>query len=45
MIHIRPDIANAVRIVARFQGDPKEYHFVAVKRILRYLKGASDYGI
>ena len=43
--HSRPDIANAVGIVARFQDDPKEYHYAVVKRIFRYLKGTSDYGI
>ena len=29
--HTRPNIENAVGIVARLQDDPKEYHFVAVK--------------
>jgi hypothetical protein len=33
----RPDIMLSVCICARFQSDPKEYHLVAVKRILRYL--------
>ena len=45
MTHTRPDIANAVGIVAGFQDDPKEYHYVAVKRIFEYLKGTYDYGI
>ena len=43
--HSRPDIANAIGIVARFQDDPKEYHYAAIKRILKYIKGTSDYGI
>ena len=43
--HSRLDIANAVGIVARFQADPKEYHYATIKRIFRYLKGTSDYGI
>ena len=43
--HTRQDIENAVGIVARFQADPKEYHFPIVKRILRYLKGESNYEI
>ena len=32
-------------IVAIFQDHPKEYHFTSVKRIFRYLKETSDYGI
>ena len=41
----KPNIDNNIGIVARFQVDPKEYHFVTLKRILRYLKGTFDYGI
>jgi hypothetical protein len=33
----RPDIMLSVCMCARFQGNPKECHLVAVKRILRYL--------
>jgi hypothetical protein len=33
----RPDIMLSVCMCARYQFDPKECHFVAVKRILRYL--------
>ena len=36
----RPDIAHAVGIVFKFNADPKEAHFTAVKRI--YLKGTID---
>ena len=45
LTHTRPDIENAVGIVARFQANPKEYNYAIVKRIFRYLKGTSDYGI
>ena len=45
MIHTRLDIENVVGIVDRFQDDPKEYHFAVVKRIFKYLKGISNYGI
>ena len=45
LTHSRLDIANLVGIVARFQADHNEYHYVAVKRIFKYLKGTSDYGI
>jgi hypothetical protein len=35
----RLDVMQAVGQVARFQETPKESHVLAVKRILRYLKG------
>ena len=40
--HTRPDIENVVGIVARFQVGPKEYLYVEVKRIFKYLGGTSD---
>ena len=40
-----PDVMQAIGLVARFQSSPKETHMVAVKRILRYLKGTVDYGL
>ena len=41
----RPDVMNVVCQVAQFQSSPKDSHFLAVKRILRYLKGTTDYGL
>ena len=41
----RPDIAFAVSNVARFCSSPSKEHWTAVKRILRYLKGTSNYGL
>jgi hypothetical protein len=41
----RPDVMQVVGLVARFQSAPKESHVVAVKRILRYLKGTMDFGL
>lgn len=41
----RPDIAFAVHQCARFSHDPKQSHAIAVKRILRYLKGTKDKGM
>ena len=41
----RPDIAYAVGSVARFCARPTQQHWVALKRILRYLKGTSNYGL
>ena len=36
---------QAVGQVARFQAAPKESHIIAIKRILRYLKGTTEYGL
>ena len=41
----RLDVMQAVRLVARFQANPKEEHVLAIKRILRYLKGTIEFGI
>ena len=41
----RPDIMYATCLCARFQADPRDIHHVAVKRILRYLKGTPNLGI
>jgi len=36
---------QVVCMVARFQDDPKETHVKVVKRIFKYLKSTSDYGL
>jgi Reverse transcriptase (RNA-dependent DNA polymerase). len=41
----RPDITFAVHQCARYSHNPKQSHAVAVKRILRYLKGTQDKGM
>ena len=45
VVHIRPDIALADDIVARFLANPRENHMMTIKRIMRYLKGTEDYGL
>ena len=45
MVATRPDIAFAVIQVAKFVNDPRKIHWTAVKRIFRYLRGTSEYGI
>jgi len=45
LVHIRPDIAFVVGYVSRFMKDPREDHWAAVKRLLRYIKGMVDQGI
>lgn len=44
-IRTRPDIASAVRAVAKFNDNPGKKHWTAVKRIFRYLKGTISHGI
>ncbi|OMO54668.1 Zinc finger, CCHC-type [Corchorus capsularis] len=41
----QPDIMFAVSMLSRFMHYPSELHYVAAKRILRYLKGTFDYGV
>ena len=41
----RPDIAAAVGMLSKFNARPSAAHWVAVKRILRYLRGTYDYGL
>ena len=45
LVHMRPDIAFTVGYVKRFMEDPREDHWAAVKRLLRYIKGTVDQGI
>eukprot|EP00253_Pinus_taeda_P016172 PITA_16172 len=38
-------IIKGVGQVEKFQAAPKESHIIAIKRILRYLKGTTEYGL
>ncbi|GKA38275.1 retrovirus-related pol polyprotein from transposon TNT 1-94 [Tanacetum coccineum] len=40
-----PDIMFSVCLCARFQEDPKTSHLEAVKRIFRYIKGTTHFGL
>lgn len=42
---IRPDIGTAVGILSRFCAAPTTKHLIAAKRVLRYLRGTSTYGL
>ena len=44
-VSTRPDIAFAVNSLARFNSNPPNDHWKALKRVLRYLKGTSNVGI
>ncbi|KAL4570763.1 hypothetical protein LXL04_026425 [Taraxacum kok-saghyz] len=41
----RPDITYAVQQICLYMHDPREPHFTALKRILRYVRGAADQGL
>ena len=41
----RPDAMQAIGLVARFQANPKEAHVLTIKRIFRYLKGTTKFGL
>lgn len=41
----RPDISYAVLQACLFMHDPRSSHFQLIKRIMRYLKGTSHYGL
>ena len=41
----RPDAMQVVGLVARFQANPKEAHVLEIKRIFKYLKGTTEFGL
>ena len=41
----RPDITYGVRLVSCYMATPKESHWLAAKRILRYIKGSLNLGL
>ena len=45
MVCTRLDIAHVVGVLSRFMSKPGKEHWTAVKRVFRYLRGTSDYGL
>src|SRR5690606_5271105 len=45
MVGTRPDICFVVGYLSRFNANPSEQHWQAVKRVMRYLKGTKNYAI
>ncbi|GKB40248.1 ribonuclease H-like domain-containing protein [Tanacetum coccineum] len=41
----RPDLSYAVQQLCLYMHDPREPHFHAMKRVLRYLRGTTDLGL
>ena len=44
-VYTRPDIAFAVGALSQFLNNPGNDHWIAAKRVLRYLKGTLDIGL
>jgi hypothetical protein len=42
---MRPDIAYATSILSQYLMDPSDDHWIAAKRVLRYLRGTKDFGL
>ncbi|XP_062103053.1 secreted RxLR effector protein 161-like [Humulus lupulus] len=45
MVSTGPDIAHTLSILTRFMSNPGMEHWNALKWLLRYLRGTSDYGL
>jgi len=41
----RPDLMASVAILAQYSGGPTMEHWTGIKRLLKYLKGTSNYGL
>jgi len=41
----RPDIAHVVELLSRIMSKPWKEHWATVKRVFKYLRGTSDYGL
>ena len=45
LIASRPDISYSVGVCARYQANPKESHMIALKRIIKYVKTTTNFGV
>ena len=45
LTNMRPDICFAVSTLSQFLTDPRNFHLIVAKHILRYLNGIVDYGL
>lgn len=41
----RPDISHPVSVLGQFNSNPKQEHWIAAKRVLRYLQGTANHGL
>ena len=45
MVCTRPDIAHAVGVLSRYMSKPRNEHWTAAKRVIKYLHGTTDHAI
>jgi hypothetical protein len=45
MVCTRPDIAHAVGFLSKYMSKPGKEHWTTVKRVFRYLRGTTSYGL
>ena len=45
LLHMRPDMTYSVSILSRYMVNPTSPHWIAAKRVLRYLKGTIDFSL
>lgn len=45
LTHTRPDLNYSVGMASRFMQQPKQSHWQVLKKILRYVKGTTSYGL
>jgi hypothetical protein len=45
MVCTRPDIAHAVGVLSKYMSKPGKEHWTTVKRVFRYLRGTTSYGL
>jgi hypothetical protein len=45
LTNTQPDICFVVNILSRYMVESRHVHLIAVKHVMRYLKGTVDYGI
>ena len=45
LVNTRPDMNFALNTLIQFRVEPMRVHWIAVKHILRYLAGTTDYGL
>jgi hypothetical protein len=45
LVNTRPDIFFAVNTLSQFMVEPRHFHWVATKHVLRYLHGTVGYGL
>jgi hypothetical protein len=45
LVNTRPKICYAMNVLSQFMSQPKHTHWIAAKRILRYLQGTIGYGL